>query len=402
MPKNKNKTKIAAIALLCALAVVYVGYHIASIFKDEANLFLVEPVTEYNTLDVSGCIFRDETVIYAASGGICAYTHGNGEKVAKDSTLANTYFVDSDDLAKKIKDLNYRIDVLEDSNGRKSLAQLDKQIEECREKIASNLAWGNTSFAQSAEKELLVLLHERALVEKNNDDYSSEITLLKTERTLLLSSLSTSSVEITAENSGYFYSYTDGYETIFTRQAAKELTIESYNSLIRSNSLSGSAAIGKIATSYKWYFACSTTVQMCEQIVADKTYSITFIDNAYSEPVTLLAEKKITDTETGEALLVFSSSTLPRNFDFSRFQRAQVTVEEVKGLRIPSSSVRVFDGQTGVYVIKEGVCRIRKIDILFEKDGYCIAAEGSGSGYISRYDRIILGDNELYDGKVID
>ena len=77
-------------------------------------------------------------------------------------------------------------------------------------------------------------------------------------------------------------------------------------------------------------------------------------------------------------------------------------MEEVKGLRIPSSSVRVFDGQTGVYVIKEGVCRIRKIDILFEKDGYCIAAEGSGSGYISRYERIILGDNELYDGKVID
>ena len=50
MPQNKNKTKIAAIALLCALAVVYVGYHIASIFKDEANLFLVEPVTEYNTM----------------------------------------------------------------------------------------------------------------------------------------------------------------------------------------------------------------------------------------------------------------------------------------------------------------------------------------------------------------
>ena len=111
--------------------------------------------------------------------------------------------------------------MLEDSNGRKSLAQLDKQIEECREKIASNLAWGNTSFAQSAEKELLVLLHERALVEKNNDDYSSEITLLKTERTLLLSSLSASSAEITAENSGYFY-------IIFTLNCNLDITFYYY------------------------------------------------------------------------------------------------------------------------------------------------------------------------------
>ena len=402
MQESKKKIKTASIALLCALAVVYLGYHIANVFRDGAKLFLVEPVTEYNTLDVSGCIFRDETVIYAASGGAFAYERENGEKVSKDSTVATTYFVNSEELEKKINDLNYKIDVLENSNGRKSLSLLDKQIEECREKIAKGLAHGDASFVRSKEKELLVLLHERALVEKNSDDYRDELTLLKTERTMLLSSLSASSKEIKADVSGYFYSYTDGYETILTNKAAEALTIESYKELINTNSQASSAAVGKLATSYKWYFACSTTAEMCEQIVADKTYSVTFIDNAYDAPITLLAEKKLTDTETGEALLVFSSSTLPADFDFSRFQRAQITVEEVTGLRIPSSCVRVFDGQTSVYIIKEGVCRIKKIDILFEKDGYCIAAEGSGSGYISRYDRIILGDSELYDGKVID
>ncbi|MBO5005802.1 MAG: hypothetical protein J6C89_00005, partial [Clostridia bacterium] len=81
MQESKKKIKTASIALLCALAVVYLGYHIANVFRDGAKLFLVEPVTEYNTLDVSGCIFRDETVIYAASGGAFAYERENGEKV---------------------------------------------------------------------------------------------------------------------------------------------------------------------------------------------------------------------------------------------------------------------------------------------------------------------------------
>ncbi len=402
MTESKNKIKTAAIALLCAFALIYVFYHIANAFRAKADLFLVEPVTEYHTIDVSGCIFRDETVVHGIGTGVCAYSYDNGDKVAKDSVIASTYLSDSAELEQKINDLNFRIDVLRDSTGRKSLELLDEKIAQYRNQIALGIAEGNTAFAQSAEKKLLVLLHERALVEKNADDYSDHITLLETERALLLSDLSASERRISAEASGYFYSYTDGYENTFTAEAAQNITIENYKALLSSNSQKSPAAIGKIATTYKWYFVCLTESEKCEQIVADKAYSVTFGDNTYDTSLKLLAENKITDRETGETLLVFSSSALPASFDFSRFQRASITVEEIEGLRIPSSAVRVFDGHTSVYVISEGVCRIRKIDILFEKDGYCVVAEGSRSGFIRRYDRLILGDNELYDGKVID
>ena len=400
--QNKSKTKTAAKALLCVFALVYVFYHIANAFRREADLFLVEPVTEYHTVDVSGCIFRDETVVYGIGTGVCAYAYDNGDKVAKDGVIASAYLSDSTELEQKINELNFRIDVLKDSTGRKSLELLDEKIESYRNQIALYLAQGNAAFAQSAQKELLMLLHERELAEKNADDYGDYVALLETERALLLSNLSANEKQISAQASGYFYSYTDGYESAFTLEAAQSITIEDYKALLSQNSQKSSAAIGKIATTYKWYFVCLADSEECEQIVADKSYSVTFGDNTYDVPLTLLAENKITDKETGETLLVFSSSSLPKSFDFSRFQRASITVEEIEGLRIPSSAVRVFDGQTSVYVISEGVCRIRKIDILFEKDGYCVVAEGSGSGFIRRYDRLILGDNELYDGKVID
>ena len=84
-------------------------------------------------------------------------------------------------------------------------------------------------------------------------------------------------------------------------------------------------------------------------------------------------------------------------------QRAKLTVAEISGLRVPSSAVRVLDGgQTIVYIIKEGVCRPRNITILFEKSGYCVVAEAKTKNDVDLYDRIITGDKNLYDGKVID
>jgi hypothetical protein len=125
--------------------------------------------------------------------------------------------------------------------------------------------------------------------------------------------------------------------------------------------------------------------------------------NSYKKSIPLFVEQKLVDYTKGEVLLVFSCSHIPEGFDFSRIQRAKLTVAEVSGLRVPSSSVRVLDdGQTIVYIIKEGICRPRNIKILFEKSGYCVVAEAQTKSDLELYDRIITGDKNLYDGKVID
>jgi hypothetical protein len=116
----------------------------------------------------------------------------------------------------------------------------------------------------------------------------------------------------------------------------------------------------------------------------------------------MTVENKITDYVTGEVLLVFSTSNVYGNLDFSREQRIKVIIEEITGLRVPASSVRVENGQTIVYIIKEGVCRPRKINIIFEKSGYCIVSMPSGAEFLELYDRIIINEKGLFDGMVID
>lgn len=403
MANTKKTIKITVSILLCLLFLIYVVYHIANSFKEKTELFLVTRVTEENVLDVSGYIFRDETVMYSGMSGICTYSRENGEKVAKDSAVANSYFVNSDELEQKINTLNYKIEVLEKSGVSDSskLAVIDAQIAELRTEIAQKIASGNTAFVESAEKDLLILLHQRTLVDDNNENYNSELTILRAERTLLLSSLSGSSKEITAAESGYFYSYTDGYEDIFTAEAAENMTIDSFKSLTQTSAIPTSGAVGKIAADFKWYFVCETTTEKSAEIMADKYYECVFMDNAHDEKLKLFAEKKIVDYTTGEVVLVFSCTTIPQDFDFSRVQRAKITFSQTSGLRVPVSSVRVIDGQTSVYVMKKGVCRIKQVNILFEKDGYCVVSEPQNSDDLAVYDRIVLGEKDLYDGKVI-
>lgn len=400
---NSKQKKIIARALLCLLFLVYLIYHIASSFSPKTQLFTVTRVTEPHTLNVTGYIFRDETLIYSGSGGICTYTRENGEKVAVNSVIANSYFIENSEIEKKLTELDYKIEVLENSivSESEELTAVDSRIANIRAEIVQKTACGNTAFVQNAEKELLVLLHQRALIEKNNSNYNAKLTELRAEQTMMVASLAAVSSTVTTAESGYFYSFTDGYENIFTAQAAKELTIETFDLLTKTSPAVTYSASGKIATSFKWYFVCKTTTEASEEITADKYYNITFTDNSHDSSLELFAEKKLIDHNTGEAVLVFSCTSVPKDFDFSRVQRAEIAFSETSGLRVPSAQIRVIDGKTCVYIMRKGVCRIREVDIIFEKDGYCIVSETQKSGYISAYDRIVLGDNDLYDGKVI-
>ncbi|MBQ9745961.1 MAG: hypothetical protein IJW21_03985 [Clostridia bacterium] len=401
--KKRINKKVIASALLCMFAFIYVIHHIGNAFKEKTELFTVTYETLENTVDLSGYIFRDETVLYG-TGLACTYNFADGEKVAKNASVANVYYTDNAELREKYDDLRGRIAVLEQSSSllHIELEEVDAAIAALRTEIAVKSAGGNMAFLAEAETELLVLLHKRSLAEQNKSDYSAELAALRAELAVIQSSVTALSMSVNAPGSGYFYSYTDGYESVFTAEAAQNMSFESYDAIAGTAAQKNPAAVGKVAAGGKWYFVCKTTVESAEEIVADCKYNCVFTDNSCEESLPLFAEKKLADHESGEALLVFSCTYMPDDFDFSRMQRAKLTAAEISGLRVPASAVRATEGQTIVYIIKEGICRPRNIKILFEKGGYCVVSEPEGKSDLALYDRIIIGEAELYDGKVID
>ena len=82
----------------------------------------------------------------------------------------------------------------------------------------------------------------------------------------------------------------------------------------------------------------------------------------------------------------------------------QIVREYYTGCRIPISALRVVNGQAGVYVLRGSKIVFKKVEPLYEYDGYIISADKSAddASYIAKNDFIVTKGKDLYDGKIIE
>lgn len=404
--RTKLSYKKIIIALLCVLAAVYVIYHIAQSLRHDVELFAVRPDTADDVQTFTGYLFRDETVLTSAASGIVNYRYSNGEKVSSGSVVADVYAFGNEDTAEKIADLQNQIGVLKRSTSISgtTVEQVQKQIDTLSARISELTASGNLSAASTLANELLAAMAKKDLLASGRSDYNNEIAALEAQKNALAASLGSPSASISVSSSGYFYSGTDGYESAFTLAAAQAITFESFDRLISMSPSIASNAIGTLMTDFHWYYVCKTTTGSAEGFTVGNTYNCRFPDNSYTEPIRMQLVSKQTD-ESGNALLTFSSSSLPAAFDMTRCQRMEAVRTTYSGYRIPADEVRVIDGATFVYIYDEGSARLREVDIIWEENGYYLVSDSyespSENPVLALNDLIIVGEKDLYDGKII-
>ena len=68
---------------------------------------------------------------------------------------------------------------------------------------------------------------------------------------------------------------------------------------------------------------------------------------------------------------------MPQNFSYLRVQDVSVELAQYRGYRIPISALRYHEGMTGVYTLAGGYVMFRQIDVIYEGNGYVIAADYS-------------------------
>ena len=390
---------------LCLLAAVYLGYHIFKNLRSDATLFTVRPYTAKDSATFTGYMFREETVLSSRTSGLCHYQYYDGEKVGVDKTVALVYRFGGANIEEAIHDYKKQIEILRrsESLGRLTIEEVEKRIDSLTFAIAEKNTAGDMTAASALSDELLVLMAKKDLLTSGKINYETEIVLLENELARIVSSLGTPSEAITTPYSGYFYAETDGYESIFSSDIAEDLTLSLFEQLTLEAPRQATGAVGTLLTSSEWYYATKTTASLADGFIVGAMYDCLFVDNGYQERIPMKLVSK--QTEDGNALLVFFSSSLPRDFDITRCQRMEAVKEEYTGLRIPTDIVRVKDGITYVYVLKEGTAREREIEILWEQNGYFIVSESfeglSYRGNLKLNDILILDEEDLYDGKFI-
>lgn len=394
--------KYAASAALCVLFTVYVLYHILSGFGKSVKLFTVQEDTFSETISEAGYLFRDAETLYSGNSGTRGYIYENGTKVAAGSTVAKIFAYSDDNAAGQLAIINENIKIYTEAAVRAgdSSAKVDEEIERLHEKIAAASASGDVTSVKKYAHELAVMTSKRALLTNGTTDYKSEIAILESRKALIENSLGRGYAPITAACSGYYYHTSDGLDSYFSEKAAMDLTAESFDLLGELMPSSVNTA-GTLAYSPKWYFAVKTESEVASGLDVGKKYSCRFTDNTYTDSLEMKLERKEKSADGRTYLIVLSCSLLPDGFDFIRRQNIVITAKTYEGYKIPSSTVRISreTGEPYVYVFKKGFAATRAVTPIFEKDGYFIVEKNEA---LKLYDRLIIGEADLYEGKLID
>jgi hypothetical protein len=284
-------------------------------------------------------------------------------------------------------------------------SNIDSKLSELYYDIRLALERKNMSGVLSNSDDMLMLMNRRMVITGESNGYDDKIKMLENERDKYESSMGAITTSVYSDRSGYFYSTCDGYESIFTADAALDMSYDDFVSYtLRSPEGISDSVIGKIAYDYRWYLACPVSKSDLKDFTLGKSYDIIFELNG-NKKLALKLVKIISDTDGEGSILVFESFDAPKNFSFARMQSVKIIKSSVSGIKVPTGALRVVDGKEGVYILYGSKVYFCTTDIIGQNENYYIAAEPNPEetpyGVLYVYDNIIVSGKNLYAGKVI-
>lgn len=403
------------------LAVAIVAYVFLQLMLNVSVSLDRETATYVNITDrseLSAFLFRDEFIIPQGAEGTDCFLAEDGEKVRAGQDIVITYSDEEDvRIQKRISEIDKRIDILERSSlttgaSTTDITLIDTKINELILSISRQVDENDFDKVLREKEELLILMNRRQAL-THSDDYKTELTALKNERSSLEQQLSGANYTVQSPQSGYFYSAVDGYENSFTLDVLENITGEGFEKL--SDSTPDQAVIsnssGKIVMSSTWYIAVAVNKRTAETFRVKSSYPITF-QYSNNTVLNMTLERRITRTDKDSTVLVFSTKIMPEGFDYSRCQTVELPTTSHEGIRVSNNAIRMQDGQIGVYVVIGSKVVFKKTKVIYNYGSYAVCEIPKNPAYpnrrdiaysskteLSLHDSVIIGGDDLYDGK---
>lgn len=408
------------IAVLGGVVIVFYVYHQAmGGFNEKIETEMSILVDMNDSVPADAYIFRDEYVLPKSSEGVVVTLVSDGDRVSKGQMIANVYSDEGNaSLQDDINRLQRRLNILEDSAVDtdfviSDITKLDDEISDVFADIYFDSSRGNLSSVIDSSSELLVKLNKRDLIVDSDFDILAEQARIESEMESLKTRISSVSTPVIATSSGYFYGDVDGYEDAFHTSDVENISLEDFDKLRLSKQNEEAAGSGlKIVKDFIWYLVCSVDSESLPDFKTGRLYSVSFPENG-DYVIEMMLEKIVKETNSPTALAIFRVNVLPDDFDYKRYQKAEVILNETEGLSVPKKALRVVDGIEGVYVLVGDVVRFRRIERIGEKDDYYVVRyerepqyfddESSvvNVKYLSLYDNVIVSGKNLFDGKIV-
>ena len=404
MKKIRGVLSRVGLGLLVAAVAAYFGMEIFRVASDPLTTALVEKSVAEETVEVSGFVVRQETVLENRSG-LMSLLLNEGEKVGAGQTVAILYSNDDalqrqeelEALQVKRKQLEYAESV---ALGAATALRFDSEIwEELLQLRAevSAVGLGNSTEAKISSLRSMIMQRDYSA---RDEDPTEELKKVEAEIEKLQKELSTSAQEIKVPAAGIYSAAVDGYESLLLPETVGDLLPSELESLSAGSDYS---AIGKLIGSAKWYFAAALDSSTASRLRVGGKAEIRFpklLEDKLSCRVESIGEE-----EDGKRTVVFSCTRYLADMTRARHAEAEIIFESWEGLRIAKKALRVNEnGQSGVYCLVGLNARFKPVKVVFRGEDYCLVEPDSPSGETLRIregDQAIIAAADLYDGKVV-
>lgn len=374
-----------AVAAASVGLVLYFGYHTVRTFTSDVTTTPAYDVTEYEYRRGVGYIFRSENPIRTNIAGTPDYQVADGERIGVNELICHLYSSLDDGVKNQIAEIDREIALLESivDTGviETGIPEALRDAGEGYAEIMLLLSKGKYADAAALSDSFLSAIGRIDALENGTGDIKNQISMLYAERSGLVAAYGKKTGSVNADSVGYFFRDCDGYEANFDPALLKNITLGEFAELTNKAPEDISGCIGKMLDNPKWYLCLPFDAEKARGFEQGRSYNITFNDNGGTalamnlERLVLDLDDHDGDGDRAEALLIFSTSEMPKGFVYRRTQDVSIEYAAYHGYRIPLSSVRYYDGMTGVYTLGGGYVLFRQIKVIFEGDGYCIAAD---------------------------
>jgi hypothetical protein len=391
---------------LSLLLIAFVGYQAFRLIYIPISTKNVMLETIEDKITTKGYVINNEQIITGNVKGIIDYTLNDGDRVSKDGLVANVY---SNSLQAenelKIRELDNKIKQLQiyGATGDNMTVDINMLNAQINQKFLEMSTVAKSSYVEgigSTMADFLNLLNQKQIATGKVSNFDAKLSQLQALRQSLASQQSANVSSITSPVSGYFVSHVDGYEGMFDYNNALDITASQVESSFSAKPRVTADAIGKVISSYEWYIVCSISSENAHKLSVNGKIQIElpFSDMNYI-PATVVAMNK--DAGKNFAVVLkcdYMSSDLAQ----IRICDIQIVAKSYTGVKIDDKNVHIINGVKGAYVLMGNTAKFKKLNVIYSSDSIMISRlDTSDRDSLQVYDEVILGSDNLYDGKII-
>ena len=374
---NQSQGSLFSKLLVPLIIVVIVVYLIASAWAGLRNPYqftVAYADTMETSVTTSGWVVRSEQTVSGAEG-VVQLLRNQGEKVGKGQAIAMVYQSETDvESQAELIQLEEDLEALQYATNAESPSGtvLDSQILSAMSSLRNASSTGDYSglATQTANYRQLVLRREYLLSSEANAAMTQAATDLQARYDALAGDQS-GATAITAEESGLFSSYVDGYENLLNPDKLEGLSPKDLAAFSQLTPETEANTLGKLVTDSVWYYAVTVSGDTVSLFETGDSVDVFFDALSETLPMTVYSVGEI---QNGEMVVVFRSSQNDSKVEDLRQESGRLIFQSDEGLRIPKEALRVNeDGETGVYVVLAQKARFRPVTVLAEDtDSYLV------------------------------